>query len=397
MKVKKLANGISYVFEKRKTDAVAVEIQIHVGSNDETPKQAGLTHLIEHMIFEGTKTRSAQDIANTIESVGGEFNAVTTQERTFYYVYIPKEYLSRALEILADMVQNSVFDEATLKKEKNVVINEIQMTDDDPKSYQWIILLKTLFQKHKAKNPVYGNVHAIQKVSRKEVLSYYRKHYIPSKMTISIIGDMKNPLPQVKRLFENIPAGHMAKEQMPEEPLITKPRKKKVKREVDHYYVAIGYHAPARGEKDSYALEVIRSILGRGQSSRLFNEIRTKRGIAYMVGAVYEYQLSFGIFAVYVGTTKEHMPEARKILLDACQLKNLTKKEVEDAKNHLMGSFTLHREDNKERADSNAYWSLMGKSPQEYAKNIKKVSLDEVQRAAKKYFNNNYAEVLICK
>ena len=397
MQMQTLKNGIPVILDPRPTEAAVIEVQINVGSNHENKKQAGMTHLIEHMLFEGTTTRTAQQISNAIESVGGEFNAATTQERTFYYIYIPKQHLTTAINIMADIIKNPTFDQAILKKEKNVVLNEILVVNDDPKQYQWVIFLNTLFTKHEAKNPVSGNAEAIKKMTREDILAYYTKYYTPANMTISLTGNIGDPLQLLNSTFGAIPTKSSMKEFMTEEPLQTTPRRKKVKMNVEHSYLTMGYHAPPKGHKDYYTLEVIRSILGRGQSSRLFEEIRTKRGIAYMVGCLYDASYSFGAFASYVSTEKKNLEEAKKVLREAFHLKDLTDQEVEDAKQYLLGSFILHKEDNKERTDMNAEWSLLRKDPMHYLPAIQRVTKKDVLEAAKKYFHQNPTEVLLQK
>jgi predicted Zn-dependent peptidase len=312
-------------------------------------------------------------------------------------VYIPKQHLQIAIDILADIIKNPTFKEFTLKKEKNVVLNEILMVNDDPKQYQWVIFLNTLFKKSPAKNPVYGNVEAIKKMTREDILSYYQKYYTPENMTISLTGNLDDPLPLLNTAFGSLPHQSVKKEQHQQEPQPTKPTKKKVKMEVEHSYLVMGYQAPPKGHQDYYTLEVIRSILGRGQSSRLFEEIRTKRGIAYIVGCMYESSYSFGALANYVGTEKKNLEEARKVLKEAFQLKDLTDKEVEDAKQYLIGSFILRKEDNKERADMNAEWSLLEKDPQHYIQSIQRVTKQQVLQTAKRYFHNNITEILLQK
>lgn len=390
-----LKNGITVLTEKRPTASVAVEVQMKVGSVNENPQQAGMTHLIEHLLFEGTTTRTAHDISNTVESVGGEFNAATTHERTFYFIHIPKEYLIRAIEIMADVIKNPLFAEKVIAKEKNVVLNEIKMVHDDPKSYQWVVFLNALFKKHKAKNPIYGNPKAIKAMSHEDIVAYYQKHYIPQNMTLSLVGNVGSYLPLIKKHFATMKPQSLLSEQSEKEPIPTQPVTHHVKKDVEHVYNVIGYQAPPKGHKDSYALEVIRSILGRGQSSRLFTEIRTKRGIAYIVGALYESSISFGAFASYIGTEHKHLKEAREVLLDAFKLKNLTPQEVKDAKNYIIGNFLLRNEDNKERADSNAEWSLINKQPLEFISNVKKVTMKDIKQTAQKYFHKNYTEVRI--
>ncbi len=173
------------------------------------------------------------------------------------------------------------------------------------------------------------------------------------------------------------------------------PKRKIVKRDVEHCYLALGCKVAPRTNKDSYTIDVIKGILSRGQSSRLFNEIRTKHGLAYQVGAYYEANIDFGFFAVYLDTSQESLEKARNIVLEQFKLKDLTKKELNDAKSYIEGNFILTNEDNKERADFNASMFLVNQNPKNYLRNIRKVTLKDIKRIVKKYFNGNCTEVVI--
>lgn len=388
---------MTLLVDSRKTDSVAIGVHVGVGSNNENKEQAGLSHMLEHMLFEGTKEKTARELSNAIESVGGECNAHTTQERTYYYVVVPKKYVDRAIAMLFDIMVNAAFDSTSLRKEKNVVINEIRVVDDDPKSYQWIVLFKKLFQKHPAKNPVYGNVSAIVKSSRKNMVSYFKKYYVPNNIIISVSGGAGNAGHMIEKAFASLKQRKIQQVKEVKEKPLQKVVAVKVKRKVEHSYLVIGFRAPPRTHKDSYTFDVIRAILSRGQSSRLFDEIRNKRGIAYTVGADYEGGKTFGIFVAFVSTRKKHVDEARKILLTQVHLPNLSAQEVADAKRYLEGNFMLINEDNKERAEQNALWEFLGKKRDAYVKNIRKVTRADVMRVIKKYVRQKYVEVLIQK
>ena len=180
MKMKKyrLKNGITLIFEKNSSKSVAVEVMFKVGSNDENIKISGISHFLEHMLFEGTKKRKdSRAIANEIEKYGAEFNAYTSGTRTAFFIKIINKRFDTALDILSDMVANPLFDKKKIEKEKKVVLKEINMVTDDPRQHQWILFQKNLFEKHPAKNPTYGTVQAVKNINREVINDYYIKYY----------------------------------------------------------------------------------------------------------------------------------------------------------------------------------------------------------------------------
>ena len=200
-----LKNGITVVFEKNSSKSVAVEIMFKVGSNHENEKIFGISHYLEHMLFEGTKKRkNSKEISNEVEKYGGEFNAYTTGNRTAYYVKIINKKFELALDILSDMVRNSVFDEKIMEKEKRVILKEINMVTDDPRQHQWILFQKNLFVKHPAKNPTYGTAEAVKGISRNTLVDYYKKHYVPGNTIISVVGNVNNVKEKIGKYFSDL-------------------------------------------------------------------------------------------------------------------------------------------------------------------------------------------------
>ncbi|MEK6938078.1 MAG: pitrilysin family protein, partial [Nanoarchaeota archaeon] len=186
-----LPNGLTIIYEARKSKSIVVEVLTKVGSNQEKPTERGISHFIEHITFEGTAKRPTnQLISNEIERVGGDFNAYTTNERTCFYVKVLKKHFPLAVEILADILQNSLFNKKEIEKEKRVVLKEIDLVNDEPKFYQWILLQKNLFQKHPVRYPTYGSKEVIKNLSRDKLLKYFHQHYVPANMVISIVGEV---------------------------------------------------------------------------------------------------------------------------------------------------------------------------------------------------------------
>jgi predicted Zn-dependent peptidase len=400
MKKTVLKNGLTVVIVEKPTDSVAFMATVGVGSNYEKKSQNGISHFLEHMIFEGTKKRpSARQIANEIESIGGEINAYTSTERTSFYTRVLGKHFDKGLDIISDIVQNPLFDSKAIEKERRVILKEINMVKDEPRFHQWILFQKTLFKKHPTRNPTYGTVEAVKATSRKNLIDYYNENYKPNNIILTVVGKVdKSALKKIKDKFSRFMRGKIQKPEKVKEPKQTKPTTKKEKRSMFSSYLVLGYETTTRLEKDSYTLDVIRSILGRGQSGKIFDEIRNKRGLAYDVGAHFESAIDYGYFAVHVNTEKKNLNKCIKIILgEFRKLKNITDKELSEAKNYLEGEFYLQNEDNYQYADQLGFWELVkdSKLMGEYIKKIKKVTKKDVSNVVDKYFRNNYALAVI--
>jgi len=399
MRKYKLSNGITVIFEKNNSHSVAVEVMVKIGSNDEISSKAGISHYLEHMLFEGTKNRKdSREIANEIERYGAEFNAYTTGDRTAYYIKIINKKFDKALEILSDMFLHSVFDEKIMEKEKKVILKEINMVTDDPRQHQWILFQQQLFSKHPAKNPTYGTKKTVKNVSRNVLVDYYTKNYSSDNLIISIVGNVSDVKKKVSKYFGSLKKQKISKIKRLPEPVQKKAKRYFEKRDIQNSYMILGYKTVPRLHKDSYVFDVINGILGRGQSGWMFDEIRNKRGLAYQVGIHAEHEIDCGYFAVYCSLDKSKILEAKKIIFEQFdKLNKLTKTEISEAKNFIEGNSTLQMEDNYQKADSLAYWETIkdAKISDKYISKIKQVSLSDIKRVVKKYLNDNYVLVSI--
>src|SRR3989338_6554068 len=399
MKINELKNGITIIFNKIPSKSAAVEITFKVGSNNESKKISGISHFLEHMLFEGTKKRaSSREIANEIEKYGGEFNAYTSGDRTSFFIKIINKKFEKALEILSDMVANPLFSKKTIEKEKQVVLKEINMVTDDPRLHQWILFHKTLFDKHPAKNPTYGNVETVKNFERSHILDFYNSHYIPNNTIISVVGNVENAKKKIERYFGNLEPKKAVKRKIITELPQTKIKKFVEKRKTFNSYMVLGYKTVPRLHKESYAFEVISSVLGRGQSGWVFDEIRNKRGLAYQVGVDNEHESDYGLFAVYTNLDKNKIEKAKGIILDQFRrLEKIGEKDLEEAKTYIEGNHALQMEDNFHKADTFAVWETIkdARLENEYIKNIKKVSIGDIKRVSRKYLNDKYTLVVI--
>jgi len=389
MKKAVLANGLTIIYEHRKVPSVVVEVMIKVGSDSEAADEKGISHLIEHLLFEGTVKRPTNlQISNEIERVGGEFNAYTSNERTCFYVKVLKKHFQLGVDILSDIIQHPLFKESDIKKEKEVVIKEIGMVNDDPRFYQWVLLQKTLFKKHPAKNPTYGDKKVVRSFSREKILNYFNKHYSPKNIIISVVGDIKNWNTEIRKKF-TFSGQSVLRRTAVLEPKETKNSFKKEKRKIANTYMVMGFKTVPKNNGDSYILDVINSILGRGQSGRMFTEIRGKRGLAYDVGTQNINEVGFGYFAIYASIDKKNTSLVKNLIIEEIKtLKAVSETDLKEAKDYLEGNYYLEREDTQRIADELLFWEHVKSASlmKEYIKRIKKVSAADIKKTIDKYF-----------
>ena len=394
-----LRNGLTLILEKTNSNSVTLGVCVKTGSINENKDNRGISHFLEHLIFEGTKKRTAQEIVKAIEGVGGEFNAFTTHEITFFYAKVLSKFFKNAITIISDILKNSIFEDKIIEKERKVILEEMNLWEDDPKSYQWYLFEKALFKNHPAKYPVIGFKETLKKINRKEILDYFNKYYIPNNMAVVLTGNLNSEMKKsLKKEFSQL------KYKKFEEPIIERDteresKKLKEKKDVSHSYYIIGFKTVTMDDEDTYVFDLISAILGHGQSSRLFNEIRMKRGLSYNVGSTHESSKTFGYFGVYVNTENKSLQLCKKLILEEFKLRNLKEKEIEDAKNMLEGVKLLKNEDTRELAVSLGFWEYYNKAEDYYTyiKKIRKVTKKDILRIQKKYFNGKYTEALISK
>ena len=393
MKKKVLKNGVRIVYKKVPSKVVTLQVTILSGANVEGKKQYGVSHFVEHMIFEGTKTKpDARTISNEIERLGGDFNATTTNENISYYITVPSKYFRTALTVLDDIYKNSIFSEEKVEKERKVIIDEVNMINDDPKDYRWILFDKTIFEKHPMRNPVYGDIEVLKKISRDELYAFYKKYHIPNNTLITVVGNVPNPISKIEKNFKDLVKQRIPKQKEYREPS-PKRATKKEKRRGTSSYLTMGWKTCSAKHKDVYALEVIYGILSRGQSGRLFDEIRGKRGLCYSIGAYHNYCIDIGYFAIHCITDKKNFKEITKLIVkEMKKLQELTEEDVKDAQTYLEGDLIVGSESTQYVAEKIAYWEQLTKAEDydNYVHNIKKVTLSDIKRVAKKYFTAKY-------
>jgi len=392
-----LKNGLTILYYPKPGAAVILQAMVKVGSNNETAAERGLAHFLEHILFEGTVKRPTnRDITNEIERLGGDFNAYTTGDRTCFHIKVLKKHFPIAVDVLADMLQNSRLKPADITKEKNVVLKEIDMVYDDPRFYQWVLFQQHLFKKHPARYPTYGDKNVIKSLNHNKVIRYFQRHYLPNNLVLAVVGDVQKWKGVVQRHFRQ-KKGALPRYSLPLEPKALQSIEKKEKKDIVNTYVVLGYKTIPRGHQDSYVFDVINGILGRGQSGKLFTEIRAKKGLAYEVGSQHAAELTAGYFAAYASIDQKNKAVVKKLMrAELEKIKTVSQQDVQEAKEYVEGDYLLEVEDPQKLADQLLFWEQVKDSSlvQQYVSNIRKVTVKDVQRVAQKYFRHYTCAVL---
>jgi len=396
----KLRNGLTVLYEKRKSESVAIEVCVCTGSNNEPGSVAGISHFLEHMMFEGTTTRTSKQISEAIENSGGELNAATANERTYYYVKIPRAKVRLGLDILSDMMKNPSIGQKSLDKERKVILEEIKMVNDQPMFYQWVLFQKFLFKRHPTKNPVYGRFDSVKAITRKKMLEYYRKWYSPGNMILSIVGDIKDTKGLAESYFGDMKQSEVPKPKKVVEPRDTKATINNEKRNITQAYMVLGYKTVPRMHKDSAVLDVISAVFSKGLSGRISDEIRVKRGLAYVVGSAHESRKDFGFFVFHLNCAKKNLELCKSIIIEEIRkLSNIGNKELNDAKENIIGKILLSKEDSQKAADDLAFWEFINDArlADKYLRDIRKVTKNDLVRVRDRFMHKNYTQIIISR
>ncbi len=351
----RLDSGLRVVTERLTAlRSVAIGFWVGTGSRDETEDLAGASHFLEHLLFKGTATRRAVEIAEAVESVGGDMNAATGQEVTQFYVRMPDRYLEHALDILGDIVWSPALRTDDVESERHVILEEIRMRDDTPDDLVHDVFAGALFPDHPLGREIAGSLDTISAMSRDAIAEYHGAHYHPENVVVAVAGNVdhdevlalveaKLPAPSVHHRAPRVD-GACARD--PEPAAF-------VERPLEQAHLVLGIRALPRDDPDRYALTVLDQVLGGGMSSRLFQEVREQRGLAY---SVFSYRSAFeetGSLAVYCGTSPGHLDEVLDVVdheLDRLVADGgVDDHELERAKGHLAGSLALSLESSSSR------------------------------------------------
>jgi predicted Zn-dependent peptidase len=355
-----LDSGLRVITERlTSVRSVALGFWIGAGSRDETPARAGVSHFLEHLLFKGTQQYSAQEIAETFDALGGELNAATAREHTVVYVRVADQHLEKALDVMSDMVYAPLF--ADIDSEREVVLEEIAMYEDAPHELVHDLFSQAVFGDHALGRPVLGSAEVISTVGRRTLSTYHRKMYAPGNTVFAAAGNLHHEelltlLERAESKQTDAPARGTMRSPLVKPPA---PSVRFLRKKTEQYHVCLGAPGIARSDRRRFAASLLDGILGGSASSRLFQEIREKRGLAYAVYTFASQYTDTGLIGLYVGTREENLAECLEIAtaeIADLAAGNIAENELERAKDNLKGRILLSME-----ATSNRM-SRLGKS-----------------------------------
>ncbi|WGD78202.1 M16 family metallopeptidase [Bacillus subtilis] len=393
-------NGVRIVLENNPTvRSVAIGVWIGTGSRHETPEINGISHFLEHMFFKGTSTKSAREIAESFDRIGGQVNAFTSKEYTCYYAKVLDEHANYALDVLADMFFHSTFDENELKKEKNVVYEEIKMYEDAPDDIVHDLLSKATYGNHSLGYPILGTEETLASFNGDSLRQYMHDYYTPDRVVISVAGNISDSfIKDVEKWFGSYEAkGKATGLEKPEFHTEKLTRKK----ETEQAHLCLGFKGLEVGHERIYDLIVLNNVLGGSMSSRLFQDVREDKGLAY---SVYSYHSSYedsGMLTIYGGTGANQLQQLSETIqetLATLKRDGITSKELENSKEQMKGSLMLSLESTNSKMSRNGKNELLlgkHKTLDEIINELNAVNLERVNGLARQLFTEDYALALI--
>jgi predicted Zn-dependent peptidase len=342
-----LDNGIRVVTEEiPHVRSVSIGVWANVGSRDEEMSQNGISHLLEHMVFKGTRKRSVRDIAQSLESLGGYLNAFTTKEQTCFYARVLDANMSEAMDVLADLVLNATFKREELEKEKLVVIEELKNAEDDPEDIIHDYFEKSLFPNHSLGYPIIGTEDNVRRFRREDLQDHVTTYYRPGRMVVAAAGNVNHDklVRLVQKHFRTLRLPSVPNDRLPGPSESERGSLNEFARPISQAHVCMGTVAYSIRHKDRYPLLVTNALLGEGMSSRLYQNIREKHGFAYSVYSFITLLSDTGVFGTYVGTDKNNIKSCIDLVqheLERLRTHKVSAAELKRTKSQIKGTMML--------------------------------------------------------
>lgn len=397
VKEKKLPNGLTVLFYPyERGDVVTVKLCVKVGSAYEKDSEAGITHLIEHMIFKGTETKKPEDIVGVIESLGGYMNAFTSYDYTCYYVAGPSFITEKALDILSDVVFHPYFDPLELEKEKEVVIEEMKMRLDNPFTVLFENVMKASYQKYPYKRPIIGYENTVKSFKRDHLLNFLNQFYTPENITLIVVGNLQeeNLFSLINKYFTSLPKRNLKKAAFPKEPYTKVPTLLWIERPVKEGYFAFTLPGASFRDDDAPYLDLLAEILGGGESSRLYLRLKRELNLVKTISASSFTPYGPGLFEIYGTADPQNFKEITKeILLELEKIKTLgvSVEELNKAKTQILSDFVFSSETSEGLSSTLGSFQLVRGSYKDivwYQEKIQNATIEDLIRVSKKYFDS---------
>lgn len=387
-----LDNGIRVMTETVSYyGSVCIGVWVLTGSRDEKESENGISHFIEHVLFKGTETRTVQDIAGAIDSVGGSMNGFTGREWTCFYARVLDRSFDLAVDLLSDIFLNSTFDPQEIERERSVVLQEVKMVEDTPDDYVHDLFSRAFWGDHPMGQPVIGRIEKIQSFSREQIVRYFNKHYRSDRMIISVAGNVEHGMvvDMVGQAFSKVPSGSKtARRATPRGSFKTSV----LRRKTEQVHFCLGTEGLAYVSSRRFASYLLNTVLGGGMSSRLFQEIRERRGLAYSVYSYLPSYMDTGLLVVYAATEKKTVGQVIELILKEFEMlkrRPIGQDELATAKQQLKGNLLLSLESSDNRmtrmAKNEIYFGRF-LPVDEVIDEIDTVTVDQIQELANKLF-----------
>jgi predicted Zn-dependent peptidase len=404
-----LKNGLTVLTERMPGfNTVSIGVWVRVGTRYERSSEAGISHFLEHMVFKGTEKRNAAQIIREIERVGGEFNAFTAREYTCFHINVLPRDLEVAMEVLSDILMGSTFDALEFEREKKVILQEIAMVEDSPEEIAHDLHFELMYGKTRFGRSILGTASSVRKMRRGDLLRYFRKHYRPDNMIVSVAGDvskarvLKGLGPLTKRQWPGRPPRRLSKREEGFEPVKgIREGLWWVSRHVEQAHVVWAVDCPKITSRDQDALVLLASYLGGGMSSYLFQEVREKHGLAYSVYSGLNTFSDSGTFYVYAATSSRDVPKCIE-LIEAAAMRLCSEKLSPEAlleeKESLKGTTLISADGAESVMQSNAIDEIyFGEvfSVEHLCREIDRVTATDVRRVARKIFGDRKRSILV--
>ncbi len=387
-----LDNGVRVLTETiPHYDSVCIGIWVITGSRDEKESENGISHFIEHLLFKGTERRTAQEIARTIDSVGGSMNGFTGRECTCFYARVLNSHLDLAVDLLSDIFLHSTFDEQEIERERSVVLQEVRMVEDTPDDYIHDLFNRTFWGDHPMGQPVLGGVEEIQSFTRDQIVRYFGEKYRSDHIIVAVVGNVEHgkAVELVGRTFSAVRSGSkVIKRVLPQ----VSSKTSVLERKTEQVHFCLGVKGLAYVSSKRFASYVLNNVLGGGMSSRLFQEIREKRGLAYSIFSYLPSYIDTGLVVVYAGTGKKTVGQTIELVLkefETLRKSPIDPEELATSKEQLKGNLLLSLESSDNRmtrlAKNEIYFNRIF-SVQEIIDQIDRVTVDQVNELANELF-----------
>jgi predicted Zn-dependent peptidase len=389
-----LDNGLRILTERMsQVRSISIGVWLTRGSRHETAEKSGIAHFVEHMLFKGTATRSAEDIAQAIDSIGGQLDAFTAKEYASYYIKVLDEHLPVAIDILSDIVRHPAFEPEDIEREKKVVIEEIKMVEDTPDDLVHELFTQGFWENHPLGRPILGTRETVETFTSELLREYFEEAYTPRNLIVSAVGNLEHA--KVRELVEEkfgslAQRGSMPGEDAPE----VVPKVLIRNKELEQSHLCIGVSSYPQNHDDRYASYLLNTLLGGSMSSRLFQNVREKRGLAYAVFSGLSAYRDAGSFTVYAGCANDAVGQVIDLVVE--ELRGVKQEpvpaaELQRAKDHLKGSLMLSLENTASRMSHLARQEIYFDRQfglDETLQRIERVSAEDVQRVAADLFRD---------